>query len=103
MGLHGTDFDERRTYSCNHDTSPSSAIASANISDSSQKVAEDVDRPSTIDVGQRYSQKRSDAGEDNVHRKLVRSLDDSNVELFAQRYESRIHNCSGHGSKEGKK
>jgi hypothetical protein len=86
-----------------HDARPRVAVSRADIGHGREQVAQEVDRPSPINVCQWHREQRAYAGEDNVHRKFVGGLHDGNVELLAEWHERWIDDCTCHGSEEGKK
>jgi hypothetical protein len=86
--------------SSNEDSSPCGAVSCRDICDSSHKIADNVNRPSPVQIRQWNCEKGSYARKHDVNRKLIGGLDDSDVKLLAERDESWIDDCAGHGTEE---
>jgi hypothetical protein len=75
-------------------------ISSSYIRDSGNQVTKQIDRSPTIYIREGHSKQRSNASEDNVHRELIRCLDDGDAELLAERHERWIYNGASHRPQE---
>jgi len=58
-------------YSGDEDTIPGSTMPSDDIRDSGQKISQQINRPSTVEVCQRRYEQWSDASEDDVNSQFV--------------------------------